>query len=164
MTSTSFTVSRETLEVVTTHIFDAPREIVWKVYTDPSLIPEWWGPRNLTTIVDRMDVKAGGAWRYVQRDEQGNEHAFSGVYKEVKEPQLISDTFNYEPMGPGHELTETLRLEALPGGKTRATSTSHYKTTEDLEGMLQSGMEEGAIESYNRLDELLQKLQEGVED
>jgi uncharacterized protein YndB with AHSA1/START domain len=164
MTSTDFTVSKETLEVATTHVFGAPRETVWKVYTDPSLIPEWWGPRRLTTVVDRMDVKPGGAWRYVQRDEEGNEYAFSGVYMEVKEPELISDTFNYEPMGSGHELVETLRLEGLPGGKTRVTSTSRYRTLEDLEGMLESGMEQGAVESYDRLDELLEKIQAGGEE
>jgi uncharacterized protein YndB with AHSA1/START domain len=164
MTSTDFTVSKEALEVVITHVFDAPRETVWKVYTDPSLIPEWWGPRGLTTVVDRMDAKAGGAWRYVQHDEEGNEHAFSGVYMEVKEPELISDTFNYEPLGPGHEVTEELSLEALPGGTTRATSTSHFRSTEDLEGMLESGMEQGAVESYDRLDELLEKIQAGGEE
>ena len=158
MTQTNFVVDREKLEVRMSRVFDVPRELVWKVLTDPTLIPEWWGPRNLKTIVDKMEVKASGAWRYIQKDEQGNEYGFNGVYKEVNKPELISDTFNYEPIGPGHELRETLRLEELEGGKTKITSISYYNTIEDLEGMVASGMEAGARESWDRLDELLEKM------
>lgn len=162
MAKTDLTVNREGLEVQITHVFDAPRDAVWRVFIDPKLIPQWWGPRNLTTIVDKMDVRVGGAWRYVQKDEQGNEYAFNGTYKEIKKPELISDTFNYEPIGPGHELTETARFEEVGSGKTRVTTVSRYKTIADLEGMLQSGMEKGAGETYERLDELLEKVQGGT--
>ncbi|MDW7733633.1 MAG: SRPBCC domain-containing protein [Methanolobus sp.] len=158
MPETDFAVNKEKLEVVIKHIFDAPRELVWKTITDPNSIPDWWGPGNMTTVVDKMDVKKGGAWRYVHKDEQDNEYGFNGVYKEVKEPEVLSDTFNYEPIGPGHELTETMELEELEGGKTKATSVSRYNTLEDLEGMVQSGMKEGVIETYDRLDELLEDV------
>jgi uncharacterized protein YndB with AHSA1/START domain len=135
-------------------IFDAPRQLVWKVYTDPQLVPQWWGPRYLTTTVEKMDVSVGGAWRYIQRDPQGNEFAFRGVYKEITPPERLTYTFELEPMA-GHISTETILFEDLPGGKTRITASSIFTTLEDLEGMLQSGMEGGAVEMWDRLEELL---------
>jgi uncharacterized protein YndB with AHSA1/START domain len=77
-------------EVVMTKVFDAPRELVWKAYTDPRLIPRWWGPRYLTTTIDKMDVKPGGAWRFVSRGPDGSESAFHGVYREVVKPDRLS--------------------------------------------------------------------------
>ncbi len=65
-------------EIVSERVFDAPRERVFAAYTDPELIPQWWGPRRLTTIVDQMDVRPGGAWRFVSRDSNGEEHGFRG--------------------------------------------------------------------------------------
>ncbi|MCQ6961931.1 SRPBCC domain-containing protein [Methanolobus chelungpuianus] len=158
MTKIDFSVDKEKLEVVMTHVFNAPRDVVWEVYTNPDMIPQWWGPGNMTTTVDKMEVKEGGVWRYIQKDEQGNVNGFHGVYKEVREPEFLSDTFNYEPVGPGHELTETLRLEEIGEGKTRAVSTSYFNSIEDMEGVMQPGMEEGAAETYDRFDKLLEKI------
>jgi uncharacterized protein YndB with AHSA1/START domain len=90
------------LEIVMTRVFNAPRELVWKALTGPEAIPQWWGPRYLTTVVDKMDVRVGGAWRYVQHDPDGNEHAFNGVYKELTPPERIVYTFEYEPMAGQH--------------------------------------------------------------
>jgi uncharacterized protein YndB with AHSA1/START domain len=73
-------------EIVMTRVFDAPRELVFKAYTDPSLIPQWWGPRGFTTTVDQMDVRPGGVWRFVQRGPDGSEYAFNGVYREIAPP------------------------------------------------------------------------------
>jgi uncharacterized protein YndB with AHSA1/START domain len=150
-----FIVNREVREIVMERIFDAPRELVWKLWTDPALIPRWWGPANLTTVVDRMEVKPGGVWRFLQRDGSGNEYAFHGEYREIVPPERIVATFNFEPIGPGHELVEVVTLEDH-GGKTRLTSRAIYRSIEDLEGMLRSGMEEGATETMNRFAELLQ--------
>lgn len=154
MSKTNLLVDRESRTISMSRIFDAPRELVWKVYTDPQLVPQWWGPRYHTTVVDRMDVRVGGVWRYLQRDPQGNEYAFNGVYKEVSPPERLSYTFEFEPMA-GHVSTDTLTFEALPDGRTRITAFTSFATLEDLDGMLQSGMESGAVETWDRLAELL---------
>jgi uncharacterized protein YndB with AHSA1/START domain len=140
-------------EIATERVFDADRERVFSVYTDPELIPEWYGPRDVTTIVDKMDVRAGGDWRFVCRDQDGSETAFRGTYREVTPPERIVQTFEWEGM-PGHVLVETATFEDL-GGRTRVRTSSLFHTTEERDGMLESGMEGGLNESYDRLDELL---------
>jgi uncharacterized protein YndB with AHSA1/START domain len=154
MSKNNLVVNRDELAFTMTRIFDAPRDLVWKVYTDPNLVPRWWGLRSDTTIVDRMDVKPGGIWRYVQKDAEGNEYAFNGVYKEVQAPERLVYTFEFEPLA-GHITTDTLTLEELPGGRTKITARTTFDNLEDLEGMLQSGMEGGAVETWDRLEELL---------
>jgi uncharacterized protein YndB with AHSA1/START domain len=155
MAQTTFTVDREKREMVMTRIFDAPRELVYKTYIDPTLLPQWWGITG-TTTVDKMDVRPGGQWRYVQHDDSGNQYAFSGVYQEVVPPERLAYTFEFEAM-PGHVLVETITFEEHDG-KTKLTSTSVFETIEDLEGMLQSGAEQGAIVTWDRLAELLNAL------
>jgi uncharacterized protein YndB with AHSA1/START domain len=140
--------------IVITRDFGAPRERVFKAYTDPSLIPQWWGPRRLTTAVDKMDVKPGGAWRFVQHDPSGGEYAFNGVYREVVFPERLVYTFEFEGM-PGHIMVETVTLEEQDG-RTKVTDTAVFQTVEDRDGMLQSGMEEGVDESMDRLAELVE--------
>jgi uncharacterized protein YndB with AHSA1/START domain len=139
--------------------FNAPRDKVFAAYTDPELIPEWWGPRSTTTIVDRMEVKPGGSWRFVARDSDGSETAFRGEYREVTAPERIVQTFEWEGM-PGHVSVETAVFEDL-GEQTRVTTTSIFHTTEERDGMLGSGMEGGMNETYERLDELLARLAAG---
>src|SRR5947209_19743692 len=107
-------------EVVITREFDAPRELVFKALTDPNLLAQWWGPRYLATIVDKMDVRPGGEWRFINRDAEGNEYGFHGVYHEVLAPECVIDTFEFEGLPEkGHVALETMRLEELPGGRTR---------------------------------------------
>jgi uncharacterized protein YndB with AHSA1/START domain len=142
-------------EIVSERVFDAPRDRVFAAFTDPELIPQWWGPRDQTTIVDQMDVRPGGAWRFVIRDSDGAENGFRGTYREVSPPERIVQTFEWEGM-PGHVLVETVMLEDL-GGRTKMTNISLFHTTEERDGMLASGMESGMSESHDRLDELLAK-------
>lgn len=142
-------------ECVMTRVFDAPRELVFKAHTDPNLIPQWWGLRGSTTIVDKMEVKPGGVWRFVQRDADGNEYGFNGVYREIVPPERLVYTFEFEGM-PGHILVETLTFEDLDG-KTRVTDHALFDSLEDRDGMLNSGMEAGAVETWDRLAELLVK-------
>ncbi len=153
MTSTEFIVRPGTQEVMVTRVFDAPREVVFKTITDPNLIPRWWGPRNQTTIVDKMDLRPGGLWRYVSRNPDGSEDAFHGVYHAIVPPEQVVNTFEYEGM-PGHVLMETVTLEDVDG-KTRMTTKSVYQSIDDRDGMVASGMETGATESWDRLAELL---------
>ena len=154
MSKNNLVVDHEERAFTMSRVFDAPRELVWKVCTDPELLPKWWGPRGITTIVDKMEVKVGGVWRYIQKDAEGNEYGFNGVFKEVRAPERLAYTFEFEPMA-GHVSTETITFEELPDGKTKITSRTTFDTLEDLEGMLQSGMEGGAVETWDRLEELL---------
>ncbi len=117
----------------------------------------WWGPKNFTTTVDKMDFKVGGEWRYIHSDGQGHEFGFHGVYLKIDPPLLISDTFNFEGIPAGHEMVETAVLEELPDGTTRMTTTSKFANSEDLNGMVGSGMEGGATETWERLAEHVEK-------
>jgi uncharacterized protein YndB with AHSA1/START domain len=152
-TGTTTVTTPSDREIVSERVFDAPRERVFAAYTDPKLIPEWWGPRRMTTVVDQMDVKPGGTWRFVAHDPDGPEQGFRGAYREVAPPERIVQTFEWEGM-PGHVIVEHAAFEEL-GGRTRVTVTSLFHTTEERDGMLASGMERGLSESHDRLDELL---------
>jgi uncharacterized protein YndB with AHSA1/START domain len=140
-------------EIVTAREFDAPRERVFAAFTDPELIPQWWGLRSTTTIVDRMDARSGGDWRFIERNRDGSETAFRGTYREVTPPERIVYTFEWEGM-PGHVCVDTVEFEDL-GERTKLTTTTLFHTTEERDGMLDSGMEKGLNESYEQLDELL---------
>ncbi|MGI9098872.1 MAG: SRPBCC family protein [Solirubrobacteraceae bacterium] len=140
-------------EIHIERVFDAPRDRVFAAFTDPELIPEWWGPRDTTTVVDQMDVRPGGSWRFVMRDSDGSETGFRGTYREVTPPERIVQTFEWEGM-PGHVSVDTATFEDL-GDRTKVISTSIFHTTEERDGMLDSGMERGLNETYARLDELL---------
>lgn len=143
-------------EIRIERVFDAPRDRVFAVYTDPELIPRWYGPRRLTTIVEEMDVRTGGEWRFRQRDEDGTEHVFRGAYREVTPPERIMQTFEWLGM-PGYISVETAEFEDL-GERTRIVTTSVFHFPEDRDGMLSSGMEGGLQETYERLDAVLAEL------
>jgi uncharacterized protein YndB with AHSA1/START domain len=147
-------------EIFITREFDAPRELVFKAFTDPELYVQWLGPRELTMTLDKFEPGNGGSWRYIQKDADGNEYAFHGVIHEVLPPERIIDTFEFEGLPEkGHVILEVARFEELPGSRTKLTSQSVFLSLADRDGMLQSGMEEGVNDSYERLDELLEKLQ-----
>lgn len=146
-------------EIVMTRTFDAPRDLVWRAYTDPDLISHWWGPRHLTTTVDTLDLRPGGAWRVVQRDADGNVYAFRGEYREIVAPERLVYTFEWEGL-PGHIVVDTVTLTERDG-TTTVVVTSLFQSVEDRDGMLQSGMEQGAVESWDRLAELLDDLRAG---
>jgi uncharacterized protein YndB with AHSA1/START domain len=147
-------------EMTITREFDAPRELVFKAFTDPGLVPQWWGPRRLSTLVDKLDARSGGQWRFINQDPDGNEYGFHGVYHEILAPERIIDTFEFEGLPEaGHVALETLTLEELPGGRTRLTAQSVFQSVADRDGALQSGMEEGLNDSYKRLTELLETME-----
>jgi uncharacterized protein YndB with AHSA1/START domain len=134
-------------------VFDAPRDRVFATLTDPALIPDWWGPRGTTTIVEEMDPKRGGKWRFLMRNSDGSETRFGGTYREVSPPERIVQTFEWSGM-PGHVSVETATLEDL-GEQTKVVTVSIFHRTEERDGMLNSGMERGMNETYERLDEVL---------
>jgi len=146
-----------THEVVMTREFNAPRELVFRAFTDPTLVPKWWGPDSTRTTVDQMEVKFGGVWRYVQRDADGNEYAFRGVYHDIVAPERITYTIEFEPM-PGHVGLETITFEEHDG-KTRIIDSGVFQSVKDRDGFVQSGMEGGANESWDRFEIILESMQ-----
>lgn len=146
-------------EITINREFEVPRELVFKAFTDPELYVQWLGPRGFTMKLEVFEPEDGGRWRYIHKDKDGNEYAFHGVYHEVTAPERIVSTFEFEGLSEkGHVVLETARFEVLPGNRTKLTSQAVFQSVEDRDGELQSGMEEGVNDSYNRLDEVLEKL------
>jgi uncharacterized protein YndB with AHSA1/START domain len=136
--------------------FDAPRDLVFKATTDPALIVQWLGPRDLTLRIDTYEPRSGGSYRYIHSDAKNNEYGFRGVFHSIVAPERIIQTFEFEGM-PGHATLETAKYEELAGGRTKLTVHSVFQSVADRDGMLQSGMERGIVDSHERLDELLEK-------
>jgi uncharacterized protein YndB with AHSA1/START domain len=145
-------------EVEMTRVFDAPRALVFAAYSKPEHIPHWWGPRSVTTIVEAMDVRPGGAWRFIQRDADGAEYAFYGEYREVEPPERIVSTFEFEGF-PGLVVVDTLTLREADG-KTTLTVISRFTSREERDRMVESGLEGGAREMWERLAEHLETLRQ----
>lgn len=154
-TKTEIIVTPGTQQILMSREFDAPRELVYRAYTDPTLLVRWLGPRRMAMTIDRYEVRDGGRWRYTHRDDNG-EYGFHGVFHGDPSPERIVQTNEFEGM-PGHVSLDTLTLEERDG-KTLMRANSVFQSVEDRDGMLQSGMEEGFNESMERLDELLAHL------
>jgi uncharacterized protein YndB with AHSA1/START domain len=145
-------------ELFITREFDAPRELVFKAHTDPELFAQWLGPRGYTMTLETFEPVSGGKYRYLHTDPSGNTYGFHGVYHEMS-PELMIQTFEFEGMPEkGHVILDSMRLEELPGNRTRITIHSVYQSVADRDGMIQSGMERGVNEGYERLDEILAGL------
>lgn len=153
-TNTSTVTTPAEREIHIERVFNAPRDRVFAAFTDPELIPQWWGPHGTTTVVDEMDVRPGGTWRFVSQDSDGSEVGFRGVYREVAPPERLAQTFEFEGM-PGHVSVETATFEDLGDGRTKVTSDVIFHTNEERDGMLSAGMEKGMNESFERLDQML---------
>jgi uncharacterized protein YndB with AHSA1/START domain len=144
------------LQIRMTRVFDAPRELVFDAYTKPEHLQHWWGRKGSTMPVCEADVRPGGKYRFVNRESDGTEHGFRGEYREIVRRERIVSTFEYEGM-PGHISVDTVVFEEQDG-KTTIIGTTEFDSIEDRDGMLQSGMEEGASETFDRLDEYLRTL------
>lgn len=143
-------------EILMTREFDAPRDLVFEAHTSCEHFSNWWGPRKYEVADCDMDFRPGGSWTVTHRGPDGDEHVFRGEYREIVRPERIVWTFEW--MGaPGHVSVETLTLEERDG-KTTLTARSVYDSVEDRDAMLSSGMEEGANETMDRLDEYLERL------
>lgn len=159
MSETTFTYPADEPIMVITRVFQAPRELVWEACTRPEHMARWWGPRKFTNEVLEMDARPGGAWRIDQKSADGQVFRFFGTFLELAEPEKLVLTFNFEG-NPGAEVVETHTFESVDGG-TRLSTVSRFARIEDRNGMRDAGMEGGARESYERLDELLAELQDG---
>ncbi|HET7482947.1 MAG TPA: SRPBCC family protein [Actinomycetota bacterium] len=143
-------------EITVTREFDAPRDLVFLAHSSAEHMSKWWGPRRYDIAVCEVDFRVGGKWRIVHRGDDGQEFGFRGEYKEIRPPEKIVWTFEFEGY-PGHISLETLSLEERDG-KTILTANAVYETVEDRNATLQSGMEEGANETMQRLDEYIATL------
>jgi uncharacterized protein YndB with AHSA1/START domain len=130
------------LEIRVERVFDAPRAHVFSVWTDPELIPEWWGEE---TVVEEMDVRPGGAWRF--RTQHG---VVEGEFREVDAPARLVQTFQNH--------LQTLEFEELDGERTKLTQTMSFRSTEERDTTMQYGVEEGAKGGFARVDAVLRKL------
>src|SRR5262245_41116912 len=145
-------------EVIITREFDAPRELVFKAHIDPQLYVQWLGPRGYDMFLETFEPHSGGSYRYVQKDHDGNEYGFHGVFHEISE-ELMIQTFEFEGLHERvHVTLHTMRLDVLPGNRTRVKIQSVFQSVSDRDGMVQAGMEHGVNEGYERLDELLAKM------
>ncbi len=138
--------------------FEAPRELVFKAFSDPKLLVQWLGPRDMTTEIDRMDSRSGGSYRFFSCTATGAKYGFNGVIHEVTAPERLIRTFEFEGLPErGHVSLEIATFEPLTGNRSKVTIQSIFRSVADRDGMVMSGMERGVVDSHNRLDELIAK-------
>ena len=145
-------------QIIITREFDAPRDLVFRAYTEPELLAQWLGPRVMTMTIDEYDVRDGGRWRYIHTDPEGTEYGFHGYFHGT--PSVaggIVQTFEFEG-APGHVMLDTTVLEERDG-KTLVRGVSSFQSVEDRDAMIGSDMEWGVREGDERLAELLARLQ-----
>jgi uncharacterized protein YndB with AHSA1/START domain len=141
----------------TERVLDAPRDLVFRAYTDPDLIKQWLGPRKYTIEIERYETGDGGRYRYIHRDQDGNEFGFHGVFHGDPKPDAMVQTFEWEGM-PGHVSLDKAELEEIEGGRTVVRTISVFQSEQDRDGMFDAGMADGMSEAYDQLDELLTTL------
>jgi uncharacterized protein YndB with AHSA1/START domain len=139
-------------EIVMTRVFDAPRHLVFDAFTKPELLKRWFGPRGSSLVVCEVDLKVGGAFRFVLRSPDGKDMGMRGVYREVVPPERSVHMESFDDY-PGESQVTGIYVEQ--GGKTTLTATVLYPSQEVRDAVIKSGMEHGAAESYDKLAELL---------
>jgi uncharacterized protein YndB with AHSA1/START domain len=149
------TIYSEDGDLVFERTFDAPLDKVWKAFTDPEIVPNWWGKHGTTTTVVEMDVRPGGTWRYINSAPDRDDVVFFGEYLEVDPPRGYKWTFMFDvdgmgPMGG----PESYSFENL-GGRTKVVSIGYMGSVEGVESALSTGMVPGAIETWDRLAQWL---------
>jgi len=156
---TKITAEKGVQELFITREFEAPRELVFKAFSDPELLVQWLSPCEMTLKIDYMDSRTGGSYRFINSNAQGQEFCFNGVIHEVLEPERLIRTFEFEGLPErGHVVLETATFEALPGNRTKLVIQSVFRSVADRDGMISSGMEYGVNDAHRLLDELLEQL------
>jgi uncharacterized protein YndB with AHSA1/START domain len=141
-------------EIRIERIFNAPRERVWRAFTEPKLLAQWWGRGN-RLVIEKLEMRRGGHWRFVEHTREGPQ-GFEGRFAEVTPQDRLVQTFEWDGL-PGHVMVETVTFEDLGDGRTRVVTLSLAMTSGDRDGMVSSGMEQGLNQSYAALDALLLK-------
>ena len=134
-------------------VFDAPRERVWEALTKPELVAQWWGRGNKLDV-ERLEVRRGGHWRFVEHTSGGETHGFEGRFREVTPPSRLIYSFEWDGM-PTHVIIETITLDETNDGKTRMVTDSLFLTTEDRDAYTSAGAQDGMNQSYAALDRVL---------
>jgi uncharacterized protein YndB with AHSA1/START domain len=148
-------IYQEGTDLAFERVFAAPRERVWRAFTDPEIIPRWWGRHGTTTRVVELDVRPGGRWRFENSGPDREDVAFFGEFLEVVPPERYRWTFMFDVEGLGPQGgPETYEFEDL-GGRTRVTSRGHFGSVEEIEGAIAVGMIGGALETWDRLASVL---------
>jgi uncharacterized protein YndB with AHSA1/START domain len=138
--------------------FEAPRELLFRAYTEADLYEKWVGPKDMKMSVERMDAVPGGAFRFVH-ERGGHKYTFFGVYHDVTAPERLIGTFEFDGLPEcGHVILGTTKFEDLAGGRSRLVHQSVFQSVEDRDGMIASGMERGVNDGYEKLDMLLEDL------
>jgi uncharacterized protein YndB with AHSA1/START domain len=153
------TVVTDGAELVVERVFDAPRELVWTAMTSSEHVARWWGRTGTTTTVVELDVRPGGRWRFIAQTSSGGGAPFAGEFLEVVAPERIVRTvvFDVEPFNTMPGAVDTITLDDLDG-KTRVHSLTRFPSEQILAGAVADGMQNGAIEQYDRLADLLVEL------
>lgn len=140
--------------IVMERVFDAPRRLVYRAVTEPELVKRWWGCGHGELAVCEIDLRVGGAWRFVLRGPDGNDHRFRGVFREIVPEEKVVQTSQYMEYP---EAVETMTLEEHAGKTTLRTVVLH-QSVEGRDAHVSSGMEEGSSSSFDRLDEVLRSI------
>jgi uncharacterized protein YndB with AHSA1/START domain len=143
-------------QVETSREFDAPRELVFRAFTEPDLLARWLGPRRYQMEVERYEVRDGGRWPYIHRGEDGTEYGFHGVFHGDPSPDQMVQTFEFEG-APGQVSLDTATLEERDG-KTIVRTNSVFRSVEARDAMVSAGMADGMREGYERLDDVVARL------
>ena len=139
-------------EIVLTRVFDAPRHLVFQAMTTPELLKRWFGPRGWSLAVCEVDLRVGGGFRFVLQGPDGMQMGMRGIYREIDAPDRTVHAEMFDDY-PGESIVTTVLAEE--GGRTMLTATIAYASKEVRDAVIQSGMEHGAAETYDRLAELL---------
>jgi uncharacterized protein YndB with AHSA1/START domain len=150
---TTFLAPRGRQEVIIKRAFRAPRQQVFQAIMDAKALPQWWGPADLVTTVEAMDVRPGGKWRFIQKDNEGHEFSFHGWYHHVSSPERLVSTSEYEGAA-GHITLETIDL-VEKGGGTLLTRQMVFQSVADRDAMMALDMEKGLRAAMDRLAKLL---------
>jgi uncharacterized protein YndB with AHSA1/START domain len=142
-------------EIVMTRVFDAPRQMVFDAFTKPELLKRWFGPRGWSLAVCETDFRVGGSWRFMLRGPDGTEMGMRGVYREIVPPERTVHTESFDDY-PGESIVTAVWVEDR--GRTTMTATVLYPSQEVRDAVINSGMEHGAAESYDKLAELLESI------
>jgi uncharacterized protein YndB with AHSA1/START domain len=160
MTSTTDAKPSENRELVVTRIIDAPRELAFKVWTDPTLLTEWWGPRGMTTPICEMDLRPGGIFKTVMRTPDGTEYPTKGVFLEVTAPERIvfTDAFEEDWKPSQKAFMTAISTFEEHDGKTKYTARALHWSEADREAHEKMGFHEGWGESADRFVELVERM------
>ncbi len=143
-------------EIALTRVFDGPRALVFEALTRPELLRRWLlGPPGWTMVVCEVDLRAGGAYRFVWRRDDGTELGVGGLYREIAPPERLVHTERFDAAWYPGEAVVTYVLTERDGGGTALASTVLYESRDARDAVLRSGMEAGVAASYDRLAGLL---------